>query len=121
MKYLYQFTVIAATALVGEVIHYLLPIPIPSSIYGIILLFILLQTGAVKVDSIRDISNILIDAMPLMFIAPAVALINEWEALSSNLAAYVLIPVISTVLVMAASGRVTQWLIRRKKHGGEEK
>lgn len=120
MKYLYQFGVIAAVSLAGEVIHFLLPLPIPASIYGIILMFALLECGVIRADSIRETSTLLLEAMPFMFLPPAVAILDEWREMSANLAAYILIPILSTFLVMAVTGRVTQTLIEREKKSDEK-
>ena len=43
MKYLIQFLIIIAFSFAGELLHYCLPLPIPASIYGIILLFLALE------------------------------------------------------------------------------
>ena len=45
MKYLHQALILAAITFAAEIIKYLLPLPIPVSIYGLILLFLLLKTG----------------------------------------------------------------------------
>ena len=83
-------------------------------------MFALLECGAIKADSIRETSTMLLEAMPFMFLPPAVAMLDEWREMSANLAAYILIPVISTFLVMAVTGRVTQTLIERgEKKGGK--
>ena len=39
MKYLRQFAIILLISLAGELLSYLLPLPIPASIYGIVILF----------------------------------------------------------------------------------
>ena len=51
--------------------------------------------------------------MPLMFIPAAVGLITSVDVLRANLAAYIVITVVSTFLVMAVTGLVTQAVIRR--------
>ena len=43
MKYLFQFLIIVAISFMGELLHYVIALPIPASIYGIILLFAALQ------------------------------------------------------------------------------
>lgn len=54
MKYLIQFLIIIAFSFAGELLHYCLPLPIPASIYGIILLFLALEMKWVSVKDIRD-------------------------------------------------------------------
>ena len=115
MKFLIQFLIIVAFAFVGEVLHYLIPIPVPASIYGIILLFIALEMKWVKVKDIREVSVFLIAVMPVMFIPSAVGLIDSWASIKSSILQYMAVILLSTVVVMGVSGLVTQYVIRRGK------
>lgn len=120
MKLLKQFGIITALSLVGEILHYLLPLPVPASIYGIILLFILLETKLIKVEAVKDISTFLIEIMPVMFIPSAVGLLESWDILKENIGIYLVITVVTTVAVMITAGRVTQGVIRRSKETRKE-
>lgn len=115
MKYLKQFALLLGICFIAELLHYLLPLPIPSSIYGIVLLFFLLYFHIIPVVQIKETSSFLIEIMPAMFIPAAVGLINVWDLMKDKLFAYLFVIVVSTILVMAISGLVTQGLIRRKK------
>ena len=53
MKYLWQFLIIVAFSFVGELLHFLIPLPIPASIYGIVLLFVALYAHWIQVRQIR--------------------------------------------------------------------
>ena len=44
MKYLNQAMILAAVTFAAELIKLLLPLPVPASIYGLIMLFLLLKT-----------------------------------------------------------------------------
>ena len=83
MKYLIQFLIIIAFSFMGELLHYCLPLPIPASIYGIVLLFMALELKWIKVKDIRETSSFLIAVMPVMFIPAAVGLIDSWSAISN--------------------------------------
>ena len=115
MKFLIQFLIIIAFSFVGELLHYLLPLPIPASIYGIVLLFAALELKLVKVEHIRETSGFLIAVMPVMFIPAAVGLIDSWQSIADSLLQYVAVTVISTFVVMGASGWITQFVIRKGK------
>ena len=54
VKLLRQFLVIMAVSFVGEILHAVLPLPIPASIYGLVLMLALLMTGALKLDTVED-------------------------------------------------------------------
>lgn len=113
MKYLKQFTIILAISLLGELLNYFLALPIPGSIYGIVILFILLSTKVIKVDQIKDTASFLIEIMPVMFIPAAVGIINVWDIVKDNIITYSILIVVSTILVMGVSGLVTQLLIKK--------
>ena len=113
MKFVLQFLIIIVFAFVGELLHYFIPLPIPASIYGIVLLFLALELKVVKVSDIEQTSSFLIAIMPLMFLPPAVGVIESWDLIQGAWLPYVVVTVVSTVVVMAVSGRVTQRIIRK--------
>lgn len=121
MKLLYQFGVILAVTFVGELLYALLPLPIPASIYGLIVMLICLGTKVVKLSQVKIAADFLIDIMPPMFIPAAVGLIVVWGDLKEILIPVVVITYLSTVIVMVCTGKVTQTLIRRKQKTGEMK
>ena len=96
MKFLIQFLIIIAFSFAGELLHYLLPLPIPASIYGIVLLFAALELKLVKVKHIRETSGFLIAIMPVMFIPAAVGLIDSWQSIAGAWLQYVVVTVVST-------------------------
>ena len=115
MKFLRQFMIILLLSFLGEVLKMFIPLPIPASVYGFILLFAGLLTGVIKLDMVKDAAKFLIEIMPLMFIPAGVGLIVSWDVLKPILLPFAVITVITTVAVMAMAGRVTQWVIRREK------
>ncbi len=114
MKYLTQFGIILAISLVGEVLNRIIPLPIPASIYGMILLFAGLVAGVIKLSAVKDTGKFLIEIMPLLFIPATVGLIESWVTMKDFLDAIVVISLVSTVVVAAVSGRITQYIINRK-------
>lgn len=115
MKYLIQFLIIIVFSFLGELLHFCLPLPIPASIYGIILLFVALELKWVKVKDIRETSGFLIAVMPVMFIPAAVGLIDSWQSIGDSWLQYIIVTVVSTFIVMGASGWMTQFVIRKGK------
>lgn len=117
MKYIYQATIIFAFTLLGELLHVLLPLPIPAAIYGLVLLFLALQLGIVKLEQVNAVSKFLIAVMGLLFVAPAVNIVEIWKDIAPVLLPIGVVLVVSTLLVFAVSGLVTQWMLKR---GGKE-
>ena len=121
MKFISQFIIIIAFTFIGELLHFFIPLPIPASIYGIVLLFICLMIKWIKVAEIRETSTFLIAIMPVMFIPAAVGLIDSWAAIRSHILQYAIVTIVSTFAVMGTAGRVTQRLVRSNKKKGENK
>lgn len=115
MKYLFQFCRIAAFCFAGELLHTLLPLPIPASVYGLLLLLAALRTGLVRLEQIRDAGLFLTGIFPLLFVPAAAGVMELWQELLDMLLPVLLALVPVTVLVLGVSGRVTQSIMARKK------
>ena len=118
MRYLKQLAIILLISFCGELLHYFVPLPVPASIYGLLLMLLALCTGVVKLSSVRETGKFLVEIMPVMFIPAAVGLLDSWQAIAPVWLPIVVITVVSTVLVMAVGGLVAQWVIRREKKEG---
>lgn len=119
MKYIRQTCVIFGITMIGEFLNYTLPLPIPAGVYGLFLMLIALCTGMIKLSDVEETANFLLDIMSVMFVPATVGLIENLELLKSVLVPFSLIVFISTVIVMAVTGKVTQLLIQ--KTGKKEK
>ena len=91
MKYVKQFLIILLISFIGEGLNYLIPAPVPASIYGMFL----------------------IEIMPLMFIPAGVGLMKSWGVLKPLVVPVLAITVVSLIAVMAVSGRVSQKIIAK--------
>lgn len=115
MKYLIQLLIILVVSCIGELLNYFIPLPIPGSIYGMILLFVLLCCGVVKLSQIKETGKFLIDIMPILFVPSAVGIISQIEQLKSIWIQIIIITIVTTFIVMGITGLVTQLLIRKKR------
>lgn len=118
MKYVFQFARIMGFCLVGELLHAILPFPIPAAIYGLVLLAAALLTGVVKIEQVKQTGDFLTSLFPLLFVPTVAGVMEIWDLISGNL-----IPILIAVLpvtwgVMAAAGRVTQMIMDRRKENG---
>ena len=120
MKWIKQFGIILAVSFIGELLGNWIPLPIPASIYGIILLFLCLKLHLIPFDDGHETGDFLIEIMPLMFIPAAVGLLESWDIIRPSWIQYILITVSTTFIVMVAAGLVTQAVIRRTKKGDEK-
>ena len=114
MKYLYQFLIILCFTFLGEALNLLIPLPIPAAVYGLVLLFLALQLRIVKLEHIKTAGDWLIGIMGILFVAPTVNILGVWDAIAPNLLSIALITVVSTVVVFAVAGIVTQLLTKKE-------
>ena len=121
MKFIRQFLIILAISLVGEILKYILPLPIPASIYGMAILFAGLMSGLIKLDAVRETGKFLIEIMPLMFIPAGVGLMDSWGNLHPILLPVAIITIVTSITVMGSTGLLSQWVIRRGRKLAEEK
>ncbi len=119
MKILKQFSLILLFSFLGEILHVLIPLPIPASVYGLVLLLAALILGICKIEHVKNAAEFLIEIMPVMFIPAAVGILTTWDILKPVWIPVALITVITTVLVMVVTGRVTQAVIRKNKRKDE--
>lgn len=112
MKYIGQLGIILLLTFIGEILNSIITLPIPASIYGLVLMFFCLKLKIFKPDSVKETGEFLIEIMPLMFIPSAVGLLESWNILQAKWIPIVSITVVSTIAVMAVSGFVTQATLR---------
>lgn len=113
MKYLQQMCLIVLFSFLGELCRFLIPYPIPASIYGMVLLFGALALKLITVDSVRETGSFLTSFLPVMFVPPVVNLMDCWDLLKENLISLLVIILVSTVIVFGVSGRITQLLMKK--------
>lgn len=113
MKYLKQFTIILFVSFLGELLHLVIPLPIPASVYGLVLMLLALCFGILHLEQVKAAADFLIEIMPVMFIPAAVGLLDSWSALQPIFVPVVLITILTTIIVMGVTGQVTQCMIRR--------
>jgi holin-like protein len=116
MKYLSQFLIILGFTVAGEALQRLLPLPIPASVWGLVLLFTALCLGIVKLEQVKDVGSFLTSILPILFVAPTVGIVEYWNLLSGKILPLVLLIIGSTVLTFGIAGCVAQSL--SKKGGG---
>ena len=108
MNYIFQFCRILAVCFLGELLAILLPLPIPASVYGLILLLAALKTGVFRLEQVRTTGKFLVAIMPMLFIPAAVGVMELWEELGAMLIPCVIAVLPITALVMAVTALVTQ-------------
>ena len=118
--YLKQSALIFGFTLLGEALCRLIPLPIPPAVYGLVLLFIALCLRIVKVEHVNKVSDFLLTILPLLFVSPAVNLLESWGILAPHVLPFALLVAASTILVFIIAGLVSQALCREEENDGSD-
>ena len=121
MKIIYQIAIIFSICWVSQVVEALLPFAFPASVIGMILLFLLLATGVLRMEHIREKSDFLLSNMAFFFIPAGVGILEQFEFVKDSMWQLLLICLVTTLLtfgVTAAAVRFGVWL--QKKLTGKE-
>lgn len=120
MKIICQVGILFALCWLSQIIEWLLPVPFPASVIGMVLLFVLLAVRVLRVDHIREKSDFLLGNMAFFFLPAGVSIINYFDVLQSTAVQLVIICLLTTVItffVTALSVKGTMALLERgKKH-----
>ena len=114
MKYLSQFLIILGFTLAGEALQRIIPLPIPASVWGIALLFTALCLKLIKVEQVKETAAFLSSLLPLLFVSPAVKIVEDWALIREDLLGIALVLIATTVLTFAVSGRVAQAFVKEE-------
>lgn len=124
MEVLKQLAIILGITLLGEAIAAVLPFALPASVIAMVVLFILLLTGAIQVKTIEETGDFFLKNMSLFFLPAAVGILEHTALLSKTLVPFLLVCVITLVLTFGATAwtvlavRRVQARILQKKQGG---
>lgn len=114
MKYLKQFMYIVLFSFLGELLNKIIPLPIPASIYGMVLLFIALSLNIIKLEQIEESANFLLSIMLIMFVPAGVGIMDTFSAYKSAMFPILVIIITSTIIVMITTGYVTEFITKMK-------
>lgn len=109
-----SFAILFVISFIGETLHAYIPLPIPASVYGVLLLFLLLAGKVIPLEWVESGADLLILIMPLLFVPSVVKLVTLKSLIIENLIPLLLIILISSIVVMVVTGKVSQWMIERK-------
>ncbi|WP_058304628.1 CidA/LrgA family protein [Gorillibacterium timonense] len=112
---LLQVAALALFSYIGNLLTALLHLPIPGTLIAILLVFLLLSTGVIKLSWLEAGADFLIANLVLFFIPSAVVLMKHTEYLQTNAVGILLVVVVGTFVIMAISGTLTERLITKRR------
>lgn len=113
MKYIKQLLIILIISFIGELLNRFIPLPVPASIYGLVILFGCLYFKVIRLDDVQGTGEYLIETMSLMFLPATVALLDSLDQLKALLVPTILIITVVTLIVMVVTGLVTQTILNK--------
>ncbi len=120
MKYLMQFGIIIGLSLVGEVLNSVIPLPVPASVWGMVLLFVLLCLKVINLDQVQDAADFLLSIMTVMFVPVGASLITSFADIKDEILGIFAIIIVSTVVCFLVTGKVAQRIIDKSENKGKE-
>ena len=107
--------------ILGNLISYAIRGIVPGSVCGMILLFLSLLFKLIKPDDVKGISKLLTKNMALFFVPAGVGLMSAYSIISDNLLAIIVIPFVSTAIVIVAVGKSQQFMEKKMEKKVEQK
>ena len=114
MKYLHQAVLLASITFAAELVKYVVPLPVPARKDALLLLDCLLKSGIVKLEQGEDVGGLLLELMPVLLVPASVSFLTVMDTIQAMLLPVLLMGFMGTLVVMFVTGRVSQWMIRRK-------
>lgn len=99
---------------IGEVVVAVSGLKFPSSIIGMLLLTLALHEGWIKESWVRGIADLLVGHLGLLFVPPAVGVMQYFGLIGQSLAAFIVAVLVSLFVVMAVSGYVFQFFKKKE-------
>lgn len=108
-----QFLILLVINFLGIFIQNIFHLPLPGTILGMIILFILLWTKVLKVESIEKVCNFLVLNMIIFFLPPAVELLEYMTLLEKGFFKIIILLIVTTVITMVITGKTVEFCIKR--------
>ena len=116
-----EFIIIFIINYIGTIISKTLALPIPGTIIGLLLLFVLLYYKIIKLNMIENVANFLLANMTIFFMPPTVKIMDSYQLLQGNFIKFVVLIIVSTVITMGVTGKVVQFMIEHLERKEKKK
>ncbi|OOS05008.1 holin-like protein [Moraxella cuniculi DSM 21768] len=107
--------VIFACLFVGQVFIAWTNLPLPPSVIGLLLLFLALQFGLVKLSTVEKLAKVMLDYLVLLVIPACISIMQYLQIIRDDLWVLLVGVFVSTVLVLLSSAYSYGWLRRLQK------
>ncbi|HWQ44146.1 MAG TPA: CidA/LrgA family protein [Methanosarcina barkeri] len=105
-----EFSIILIIYFLGELLQKISGLPIPGNVVGMLILFLGLYTGIIKLKMIGKISDFLLDNLAFFFLPAGVSLITCFSLLEGKWTAILEVSLLSTVITLGVTGLIVEFV-----------
>lgn len=113
-SFLQQAFIFALIMLLANGIARILPIPVPASVIGMILLFVGLCTKLIKLEQVESLSNSLSRVITFLFVPSGISLVNSLDIMQHYGLQILFVILVATLALLAATGWTGAFLLHIK-------
>lgn len=110
-NFFHQAIVISVILLISKIIESFMPIPMPASVIGLVLLFICLCTGIVRLGQVERVGTALTDNIGLLFVPAGISVVKSLGLISEHPFLIIGLIFISTLLLLLCTGFFSQMIV----------
>lgn len=110
-NFFHQAIVISVILLISKIIESFMPIPMPASVIGLVLLFVCLCTGIVKLGQVERVGTALTDNIGLLFVPAGISVVKSLGLISEHPFLIIGLIFISTLLLLLCTGFFSQMIV----------
>lgn len=120
-SFLQQAFIFALIMLLANGLALIMPIPVPASVIGMVLLFVGLCTKIIKLEQVEELSNSLSRVITFLFVPSGISLINSLDIMQQYGLQILFVILVATLALLASTGWTGAFLLHIKDHRETEK
>ena len=120
MQFIKQFLIILLMSVLGGFLNWLIPLPIPATVWGMLLMFAALACGLIRLNQVEHTADFFLSVMPMLFIPYAVGLMDSYKLLAEHALPLLVITLVSFCLCFAVTGKTADFIIARSDARGRK-
>lgn len=114
MKIIKELAIVMGILFIAHVVQTMFALPIPDTVLGMLLLFVALVSGVVKLEDMENVTPFALKYLTFLFIPGGVGLIASLDLIKAHWLAILLVIILTTIFVITITGSTVQLLNRVK-------
>ncbi|MBA2796067.1 antiholin-like murein hydrolase modulator LrgA [Streptococcus porcinus] len=109
---IYQSVLIGTIVLISKIIESLLPVTMPASVIGLVLMFLALNFNVIKLEQVETVGDALVNNIGLFFVPAGISVIKSLGLLQAHFILDMILIFASTLILLVATGWMTQLIFQ---------